>query len=200
MTAPTTGPGAGPSRARADLWWLPVGAGGHVVVRTSRWWELARARHEHRAPRPLFHAALEVTDGRDRYVVEMAPAWTQRSRDRGVVASGPVGLRGADACPLLRYEVRRWKDGTIDDRRWAVASPVSFPLSADDARTLLAHVADVPRHVWGRDVYGTGDMWNSNSLVSWLLASAAIDPAAVTPPAGGLAPGWESGIAAARGG
>lgn len=24
----------------ADPWWLPVGAGGHVVIHTSRWGEL----------------------------------------------------------------------------------------------------------------------------------------------------------------
>ncbi|WP_413452372.1 hypothetical protein AA0Y32_11110 [Georgenia phoenicis] len=59
---------------RAELWWLPVGAGGHVVVHTSRWWERLQARREHRAPEPLLHAALEVYTDTSRYVVEMTPA------------------------------------------------------------------------------------------------------------------------------
>jgi hypothetical protein len=45
----------------------------------------------------------------------------------------------------------------------------------------------------------TGDMWNSNSLVAWLLARAGIDTEDVAPPARGRAPGWSAGlITAAR--
>ena len=43
-------------------------------------------------------------------------------------------------------------------------------------------------------------MWNSNSLVSWLLVTAGVDIESVTPPEGGRAPGWEAGIAAAHAG
>ncbi|WP_141005203.1 hypothetical protein [Nocardioides humi] len=57
----------------------------------------------------------------------------------------------------------------------------------------------MPRHTWGRDALGVGDMWNSNSLVAWLLQTTGIDAAALAPPGDGAAPGWAAGIAAARG-
>lgn len=182
----------------ADLWWLPVGAGGHVVIHTSRWWELRRARREHRSPRPLFHAALEVFDGEARYAIEMTPAWGQPSGPRGVVSSGPVGLRWLGLSRFFRYEVRCWKDGTIPDRDHASGPPVRLPLSPADARALLGRVAAVPPLTWGRDVWGIGDMWNSNSLVSWLLCTSGIDAARLAPPADGSAPGWRCGIVAAE--
>jgi hypothetical protein len=56
----------------------------------------------------------------------------------------------------------------------------------------------VPMATWGRDELGTGDMWNSNSVVSWLLTSVGIGLDDVRPPGDGRAPGWEAGIAAAR--
>jgi len=40
-------------------------------------------------------------------------------------------------------------------------------------------------------------MWNSNSLVAWLLASSGVSVEAVQPPAGGRAPGWQAGLVAA---
>jgi hypothetical protein len=38
----------------------------------------------------------------------------------------------------------------------------------------------------------TGEMWNSNSVVSWLLTRAGI--AEIHPPRGWRAPGWDAGI------
>lgn len=61
------------NKAEIRLWWLPVGAGGHVVIHTSRWWEHWHALREGRSPRPLFHAALEILAPAGRYAVEMAP-------------------------------------------------------------------------------------------------------------------------------
>jgi hypothetical protein len=37
-------------------------------------------------------------------------------------------------------------------------------------------------------------MWNSNSVISWLLASAGLDPGGIQPPSGGRAPGWRAGL------
>jgi hypothetical protein len=51
--------------------------------------------------------------------------------------------------------------------------------------------------VWGRDQIGAGDMWNSNSVISWLLARAGLDMDGIEPPDGGRAPGWAAGLAAA---
>jgi hypothetical protein len=37
-------------------------------------------------------------------------------------------------------------------------------------------------------------MWNSNSVVSWLLARSGLQPEEIGPPAGGRAPGWAAGV------
>jgi hypothetical protein len=55
-------------------------------------------------------------------------------------------------------------------------------------------VPSVPALTWGREEGRTGDMWNSNSVTSWLLASAGLDTGAIQPPAGGRAPGWHAGL------
>jgi hypothetical protein len=184
------------AEAQAALWWLPVGAGGRVVVHTSRWWEAVQARREHRAARPLFHAALEVSVAQERWVIEMAPAWGQRAVSRGVVAQGPVGFELLGRLRLFRYEVRCWAGGDIPDRDFAPVPPTLIPLSPGAARSMLRQVGEVPRYTWGRDVMGVGDMWNSNSLVSWLLVNARIDASTLAPPLDGAAPGWAAGIAA----
>ena len=184
--------------AYADLWWIPVGAGGHVVIHTSRWWELTRAAREHRAPRPLFHAALEVCDGDHRYAIEMTPAWGNRIRSRGVVATGPVGSTVLGRLRLFRYEIRCWEDGIIPDLALTSVPPHRIALTASRARTVLDRVRAVPRFTWGRDPLRIGDMWNSNSLISYALEASGLDVSALRPPDDGSAPGWASGIAAAR--
>jgi hypothetical protein len=179
-----------------DLYWLPLGAGGRVVPRCGRAYERLAAHRGHRRAQPLFHSALEVTrDGR-RYVVEMAPVWGLPERDRGVVREGPVGLRPLGALRLFRYEVRCWPGGRIPDRDWTVGGPQRLG-GADVAARMHELVPEVPALIWGRDELGVGDMWNSNSLVSWLLASSGVDLTDVAPPLGGRAPGWSAGLALA---
>jgi hypothetical protein len=101
---------------------------------------------------------------------------------------------------VFRYEVRRWRDGVIADADEAVASPQ--PLSHDSlrARRLLDLVGCLPSPVWGRDELGTGEMWNSNSVISWLLARSGLPTSAIRPPAGGRAPGWQAGLVTAAAG
>jgi hypothetical protein len=41
-------------------------------------------------------------------------------------------------------------------------------------------------------------MWNSNSLISWLLVRSGFEADGLDPPAGGRAPGWRSGLVVAR--
>jgi hypothetical protein len=61
-------------------------------------------------------------------------------------------------------------------------------------------VQSIPTPVWGRDEFETGEMWNSNSVISWVLTRSGIDLASVHPPPGGRAPGWHAGmVVAARG-
>ena len=66
------------------------------------------------------------------------------------------------------------------------------------ALTVISLAAGFPTATWGRDELGAGEMWNSNSLVSWLLSRSGFDLDAVRPPRGGRAPGWTAGIAVAR--
>jgi hypothetical protein len=62
---------------------------------------------------------------------------------------------------------------------------------------VLSQVARCPPYTWGRDELHCGDMWNSNSLVAWLLASTGDVVEGVQPPSGGRAPGWQAGLALA---
>jgi hypothetical protein len=41
-------------------------------------------------------------------------------------------------------------------------------------------------------------MWNSNSLVSWVLARSGLPVDSLAPPPGGRAPGWNAGLVVAR--
>jgi hypothetical protein len=58
-------------------------------------------------------------------------------------------------------------------------------------------VPTFPTVTWGRDELGTGDMWNSNSLISWLLARSGHDTTTLPPPPHGRAPGWTAGLTVA---
>jgi hypothetical protein len=186
-----------PPAGWVDLYWLPLGAGSHLVSRCGRLYEQASALRDHRRPQPLFHSALELVHDETRYVIEMAPVWSDRTTGRGVVVEGAVGLAVLGRVPLFRYEVRCWSHGRIADRFWAVDSPQR--LSADPvlAARLVAQVRRVPAFTWGRDELGAGDMWNSNSLIAWLLGSCGFEVASLSPPRRGRAPGWDAGLALA---
>jgi hypothetical protein len=99
---------------------------------------------------------------------------------------------------MFRYEIRRWCGGYIPDVAEAVQSPQRVSDDEDRALRLLDLAPQVPTLVWGRDPGDTGDMWNSNSVTSWLLARSGIDTATIEPPAGGRAPGWQAGLTIAR--
>lgn len=130
-------------------------------------------------------------------MIEQAPAWGDPS-PRGVVAEGPVGTRVAGRFRLFRYEVRRWRDGVIPDVADAVQSPQHLSDDADHAHRLLDLVPQVPTPVWGRDELGAGEMWNSNSIISWLITRSGLEIDSIHPPTGGRAPGWHAGIVMAR--
>ena len=183
--------------AAIDLDWLPRGAGGDFVRLNGRIYEAVVAALERRPRSALYHSALEVRVPEGRYVVEQAPAWRQ-SGDRGVVGEGAVGSRAVGRLRLFRYEVRRWQDGVIPDADEAVESPRRLSDDPDKARRVLELVPEVPALVWGRDEIGAGEMWNSNSLVSWLIARSGLDVGAISLPNGGRAPGWDAGVELAR--
>ena len=104
------------------------------------------------------------------------------SIDRGVVAEGSVGLAWLGRSRLFRYEVHRWKYGVIADAAEAVDSPQRLSNDRDLAQRVLDLVPAFPTCTWGRDDLVAGEMWNSNSLTSWLLARSGHDTKGLEPP------------------
>jgi hypothetical protein len=51
---------AGQAVAAVDLYWLPLGAGGHFVRLNGRMYEALAARVRRRPVRDLYHSALQV--------------------------------------------------------------------------------------------------------------------------------------------
>jgi hypothetical protein len=191
---------AGGSHASIELYWLPLGAGGWFVRLNGRIWEAIHARRERRRPLDLYHTALVVRVPEGRFVVENC--WpipdSHGSSLRGVLVEGPVGSHRLGRWRVFRYEVRRWRDGVIADANEAVASPQRLSEDPVVARRLLELVGCLPSPVWGRDELGTGEMWNSNSVIAWLLARSGLPTQVIRPPAGGRAPGWQAGLITAR--
>ena len=171
--------------ASVDLYWLPLGAGdAHPSVRRSgRAFEALVAHHDHRPPLDLYHSALEVQVDGSRFVIEMAPVWGNLAPTSAVVCEGAVGLKWLGASKFFRYEVHRWLDGVIPDRSESVDSPRRLSTDRDRALDLLSLVREFPADTWGRDEQRTGEMWNSNSLTAWLLASSGHDSARRAPTA-----------------
>lgn len=184
--------------AWVDLYWLPLGAGGRFVRVNGRAYERWASRREHRAPEDLFHSGLMVHVGGVTYAVEMGPVWNVRDSGRGVVCEGAVGSAWLGRLRPFRYEVRCWPGGRIPDVAEAVDSPVRTTDDPATATQVLEVLAHVPPLVWGRDELATGDMWNSNSVVAWVLARTGHDMSAIRPPDGGRAPGWDAGLVLAR--
>jgi hypothetical protein len=176
------------------LYWIPLGAGATVVRVSGAIYEALWAAAHCEPRRALYHSALVADTGDGRYVIEVTPIPDDRGRDeRGVVGEGPVGSRLLARWRVFRYEVRAWRNGTIPDVDYAIESPVKLTADVDVVARVLADVSHVPTPVWGRDAQHTGDMWNSNSVVAWLLARAQLLDVAAAPPFGGRAPGWDAG-------
>lgn len=186
-------------QAEVRLVWIPLGAGvgGGLVRLSGRAFEALAAARERRERCALFHSALLVSSGGRRFTVEMAPEWSGGPGDHGAVARGPVGLRLLGRSRLFRYEVRCWRDGTVPDLALADA-PLDLETDPVRTRRLIELTPLVPRLTWGRDERHLGEMWNSNSLISWVLAASGHDVTAVACPPGGRAPGWSAGVHAAH--
>ena len=84
--------------ATVDLYWLPLGAGGHFVRWNRRVYEALIALRERRRPQDLYHSALVATVAQSRFVIEMTPVRDANSAERGVVAEG--------------LSARDWPDGS----------------------------------------------------------------------------------------
>jgi hypothetical protein len=184
--------------AGVDLDWLPLGAGGHFVRLNGRVYEWIAARVERRPARDLYHSALQVELPEGTFVIEQAPVHDWSGRERGVVAEGAVGSRWAGRFRIFRYEIRLWLGGNIPDVAEAVDSPRRLTTDVNVARRVMEVAREIPAPGWGRDELRTGEMWNSNSAIAWMLTRSGIDAESIQPPVGGRAPGWQAGLIAAR--
>jgi hypothetical protein len=184
--------------AAVTLYWIPLGSGGHVVRWNGKLYEAIRARIEHRSPLALYHSALSLVLGERSYAIEVTPIPDEFGVRRGVVGTGPVGSRWLGRLRIFRYEVRCWSEGEIPDSADPETQIVTVSDDSDVAQRVLESLPDVPTPVWGRDELSTGDMWNSNSVVSWALAVAGVDVEKLQLPAGGRAPGWDAGVEVAH--
>ena len=187
-----------PGISTVNLHWLPLGAGGKVVRFSGKVWEEISARRDRRSPAPLFHSALEVATPAGVAVIEIAPVVNSLPADHGVVAEGPVGAAWAGRFRIFRYELRCWEQGQIPDLEFEIGEPVALSDDPEAAVRIVNLTAMVPMLIWGRDELRFGEMWNSNSVIAWLLAAAGLELGGVAPPRGGIAPGWQAGIEAAR--
>ena len=190
--------GADRAAAAVDLYWLPLGAGGHFVRLNGRIYEALVARFQRRPAYDLYHSALQVELPEAKFVIEQAPVHDWSGKDRGVVAEGVVGSQWAGRFRIFRYEIRLWRGGHIPDVAEAVDSPRRLTNDEARGRRVLDAVRQIPTPVWGRDQLATGEMWNSNSVIAWTLARSGIDAESIQPPAGGRAPGWHAGLVVAE--
>ena len=188
-----------PPSAAVDLYWIPLGAGGHSVRLNGKVFEAAVSLFERRRSLDLYHSALVVHVAEGRYTIESTPVPDGDVRARGAVAGGPVGSRLAGRFRIFRYEIRCWLEGVIPDLGEAVDSPQRLTVDERLARRILELTPQVPTPVWGRDELKAGEMWNSNSIVSWLLVRSGLGVESARMPSGGRAPGWDAGIVVARG-
>ena len=108
-----------------------------------------------------------------------------------------MGARWASRFRIFRYEIRVWRGGHIPDVAEAVDSPRRLTNDADQARRVLEVVRQVPTPVWGRDELDTGEMWNSNAVIAWVIVRSRLDARSIRPPAGGRVPGWQAGLVVA---
>ena len=188
-----------PETSRLDLYWIPLGAGARVVRTSGRIYEFLAATRQRRRRCQLFHSALVATTNDQRVVIEMTPVPSSgEPSQRGVVACGSVGARWLGRARVFRYEVRRWPNGVIPDLNEAVASPICVSDSQVVVQRVLQQLPLVPTPVWGRDELRAGEMWNSNSVISWALAQAGVADSAGEPPDSGRAPGWDAGVSVAH--
>lgn len=187
-------------QAGVDLYWIPLGAGANVARLSGKFFEAASALASRRPRCDLYHSALVISAPEGHFVIEQAPVPDLEGERRGVVAAGPVGTRWLGRFRVFRYEIRRWRDGEIPDINQAVGGPVRVTDDVEVAGRILEVLPSIPTPVWGRDELDAGEMWNSNSVVSWVLARSGVHTQTIHPPVHGRAPGWDAGlVVAARG-
>jgi hypothetical protein len=119
-----------------DLYWIPLGAGGHCVRFNGLVYEAISAACRHRPRCDLYHAALVVELDGDRHTIEIAPSPNADEASRGVVATGAVGSRYAGRLRLLDFP--RFGGHGVSRRRWSSLSRSSQSVGGDFSRTARA--------------------------------------------------------------
>jgi hypothetical protein len=90
------GDAAGPGTAAVDLYWLPLGAGGHFVRLNGRVYEALAARLQRRRACALYHSALQIGVGQERFVIEQAPVHDWSGKERGSSPKALSAVAGRD--------------------------------------------------------------------------------------------------------
>ena len=180
-----------------DLYWLPLGAGGHSVRLNGRVYEAVAARIQggRRSISTTRRSSCACRKGGSSS--SRRPSAMTTGRPEALSPRVLSGASGPGRFRIFRYEVRRWRDGVIPDIGEAVDSPRRLTADPVVGRRILDLVPAVPALVWGRDESRAGEMWNSNSLISWLITRSGLDVESVHVPPGGRAPGWHAGIVVA---
>lgn len=88
--------GAGHPSGTVHLYWIPLGAGAHIVRLSGKVFEAISAGVKRRRPRRLYHSALEIVVPGARFVIEMTPIPDDHGERRGVVVEGRWGRRLPD--------------------------------------------------------------------------------------------------------
>src|SRR5215208_3258950 len=170
-----------PPFAAVDLYWIPLGAGGHSVRLNGKVYETLDAARRHRSRCDLYHTALVVELDGDRYTIELAPSPDGRGSSRGVVATGPVGTRRAGRWRLFRYEVRRWHGGSIPDLDEAVGGPCRLSRDLEPPPHGRAPGWDAGFKVARRDArvagFHGGRVRSDRARVGWRCRMAEVFPA-----------------------
>ena len=189
---------APPNAAAADLYWIPLGAGGHSVRFNGRVFEAVAAARQHRPRCDLYHAALVVDSAA---IATRSSSRRRRTPTRRAGASSPPAPSGAATSAAGACSATRCAAGAADrsrtSARRSAARPGHRPIRRSPGGCSISSRPS-PTPVWGRDELHAGEMWNSNSVIAWLLATAGLPAERLHPPARGRAPGWDAGLVVAH--
>ncbi len=111
----------------------------------------------------------------------MGPVWNVSDANRGVVCEGPVGFRWLGRFRAFRYEVRCWP-GAPSRMSLKPSTARCDYRGTSSGRSPARGAPRGARADLGRDELGTGEMWNSNSVVAWALARSGEDMDTIEPP------------------
>ena len=186
------------AHSAVDLYWIPLGAGGHCVRFNGRVFEALEAARQHRQRCDVYHAALVVELDGDRYTIEIAPSPNADEASRGVVATGAVGSRYARlAAPVSLRDPLLARRVNPRSRLGGRRPPPAHQRSTDRPPATRPH-RDRAHARLGTRRARSGREWNSNSddrLADRHRRSVDRD---LRPPPRGRAPGWDAGLEVAR--